>query len=183
MLQTMLNEGLRNPETNHFSSFFYADRVDLNYNEAQFRTIWIMIILFNIIMDLLLFVSFIMCLIKSKSDFGKRDQYDMDVDDFNDDGEDIVIDKVEVQKGTLSDHNSEGHDGEGVGVDDGEEFEASSMTEKKGKSKSGSRSQAGKSKATTVRQMTLANRNSCCKNYWILFFLKSPMLNPIFAKH
>jgi len=64
-------------------------------DNSKFAAIWIIIILFNILMGVLLFVSFLACLIKNNSDYARRNKYNID-ENYQDDARAVDVGKVNV---------------------------------------------------------------------------------------
>jgi len=61
--------------------YTYVDKKPKNFSEAKFRAIWIIMILFNVIVDLLLVFSFVMFIVKLRGDFGIKKEYNLELEE------------------------------------------------------------------------------------------------------
>lgn len=113
-------------------------------DNSKFAAIWIIIILFNILMGVLLFVSFLACMIKNNSDYAWRNKYNID-DDYKDDTRAVDVGKVNV------DTNFGGNDGQSEAGSD-----ESYMT--KAKSKRGAKSRVSQSEKSVMRTLNRSSR-------------------------
>ena len=159
--------------SNHLTQFVYADRQPLNFSETKFRAIWGVIIAFHTVMMILLFISFIMCLIMTKSDFDRKAEYEMD--------EEVV--QIDPSQGIniMNPNAPDADDRSGADMDDGAEAQSLGTKSKSGKSV---KSKTGVSSVvSTYRNYKNGKKRSFCGNYWITFFLKHPLSNPLIGRH
>ncbi len=162
---TTASRNLAMIRTNHLTPYQYVDFQPANFSEAKFRIIWTFVIIFNVVLDILLFLSFLMCLIRWKKDYPKDD--DIDIDD-DGDGDEIKIDQIEVNAGGQSEYG------------DGDDSDESKMTKAKSKNKSKA---DGTSVVSSTRAIKVGSKRAWCTLYWLGFFLKNPLINPVIARH
>jgi len=157
----------------HLSYFIWSNKEIPEDDSSKFAAIWILIILFNILMGVLLFVSFVACLIKYNADYARSNKYNINEDYDDDDVKSIHVGVVNVNNNIAAANDDDNSDN---GSD------ASYIT--KAKSKRGAKSRAGaSSEVTVIRTLNRSSKQPCILKYLISFFIKHPLLNPIIAKH
>jgi len=157
----------------HLSYFIWSNKEIPEDDSSKFAAIWILIILFNILMGVLLFVSFVACLIKYNADYAWSNKYNVNEDYDDDDVKSIHVGVVNVNNNIAAANDDDNSDN---GSD------ASYIT--KAKSKRGAKSRAGaSSEVTVIRTLNRSSKQPCILKYLISFFIKHPLLNPIIAKH
>lgn len=84
-------------DANHLTQFIFVDKQPDGSTSGKFYAIWVVIIVYNILLGILLFCSFIACLVKNKSDYDIRNKYNAGEDDeeFEDIGK---IDAVDINR-------------------------------------------------------------------------------------
>ena len=143
----------------------WVDYIPASFSETRFRMIWTVVIGIHVIFDVLLFISLIACCIRHKRDYTRDEKYNA----ADDEEENHVIEVENVH------YNGQAGDDE---FDKGD-----AATSKTGKSGGTRTRKSGIGSVTTINQYKIGKRRSCCGIYFILFFLKNPILNPIIAKH
>lgn len=151
----------------HLTTYSYTNKIPASFSEARFRIIWTFVIAFNVIFDILLFVSLVMCIIYFKKDFPDK-QDTMDIND-DDDGEQIEIENLQIEK----------QSSKKKGQDDGEDSDESALTRKEKKQSSHN----DQTTTATLSSKKKGNRQAIIVTYLLMFLYKNPLVNPIIARH